>query len=540
MMNKDIKFGTKAKKGLRKGVNKIANAVKVTLGPQGRNVMMSAPFGGPGVTKDGVTVAKQINLKNPLENMGAQLVKSVASKTDDKAGDGTTTATVLAQYIVNAGLKLVAAGVNPMELKRGIDVTSGLIIKNLKENAEIIGDNTEQINQIAMISANNDEAIGTMIGEAYAKVGKDGVISVEESKTIETYIELTDGMELDSGYLSQYFVNAPGSMVQLEDVAILVCADKIDRMDLLMPALEKSVGKGHSLLIIADDIDAEVLQTLVINKMEAKVKVTAIKAPGYGERKADILEDIAILTGGRVMSKATGKHLNKVTDRDLGLCESIKSDYHTTTLVKSNGGKDLIEFRINELEAQKEKAENDYETEQYEKRIAKLKEGVGVIYVGAPSEVEAKEKRDRINDALNATKAALEEGIVCGGGVALLQASAILVYPKTLEKGELNGANLVIEACSAPIKQIAENAGESGAIVLNKVQTSRGVNFGFDAKREKYVKDMIKEGIIDPVKITRIALENAASIAGMILTTECTLTDIQEGQPKGNPNFPNF
>jgi chaperonin GroEL len=535
-MAKEIKYSDKAKKGLKRGVDKMANAVKVTLGPQGRNVMIDAPFGMPLIINDGVTVAKSIDLTDRLENMGAALVRGVASKTDEKAGDGTTTATVLAQVMVGEGLRAIAVGLNPIEVKRGMDKAVKAITENLLKLAHTIGTEGAEMQQVAMISANNDEEIGEMIGQAYSKVGKEGVISIEESTTTSTYVDLAEGMEFDSGYFSPYFVNTPDGEVHLKDVCILVAEEKIEKMEQIMSALEHSIGQGKALLIIAKDFDPEVVRTLIINKMEAQAAIAIVKSPGFGERKKDYLEDISIVVGGTIRSKQLNRFLSKTTKTDLGYCESVKIDYHKTTLVGGGGTKEMLDFRIKEIEAQKVTAENDYEKEQYDKRIAKLKNGVGVIYVGAPTEVEAKEKRERIKDALNATKAALQEGIVCGGGVALIQATqGISLDCNDAQKA---GVKIILKACEAPLKQIAENAGVNGEVVLNKVLEGP-TNSGYDAKENKYVKDMFKAGIIDPVKVTRIALENASSIAGMILTTECTLVDIVE-QNQPQPRLPNF
>ena len=537
-MAKEIKYSDKAKKGLKKGVDKIANAVKVTLGPQGRNVMIDAPFGMPLVINDGVTVAKSIDLPNRLENMGAALVRGVASKTDEKAGDGTTTATVLAQVMVKEGLKAVSVGMNPIEVKRGMDKAVKLVTEELLKIRKEISSEGSEMEQIAMISANNDVEIGAMIGEAYAKVGKDGVISIEESTTTSTYVDLAEGLEFDNGYLSPYFVNTPDGEVHLKDVCILVAEEKIEKMEQIMSTLEHSIGQGKALLIIAKDFDAEVIRTLIINKVEAGAGIALVKSPGFGERKKDLLEDISITVGGNIRTKALNRFLSKTVKADLGYCESVKLDYHKTTLVNGGGTKEMVNFRIKEIEAQKVTAENDYEKEQYDKRIAKLKNGVGIIYVGAPTEVEAKEKKERIKDALNATKAALQEGIVCGGGVALIQTSRGIII--NTNEAQQAGANIIIKACEAPLKQIAENAGVNGEVIFDKV-LGGALNSGYDAKENKYIKDMFKAGIIDPVKVTRIALENANSIAGMILTTECTLMDIIENQPQqGTPRLPNF
>jgi chaperonin GroEL len=537
-MAKEIKYDSKAKKGLKKGVDKIANAVKVTLGPQGRNVMIDAPFGMPLVINDGVTVAKSIELEDRLENMGAALVKGVASKTDTLVGDGTTTATVLAQVIVREGLKALSAEINPIEVKRGMDKAVKAIVYNLNQIKKEITEDGIEIKDIAMISANNDDEIGYMIALAYAKIGKDGVISIEESTTTSTYVDLAEGMEFDNGYFSPYFVNTPDGEVHLKDVRVLLSEEKIEKMEQIMSTLEASIGQGKALLIIAKDFDPEVTRTLIINKMEAGAAIALVKSPGFGERKRDLLEDISISLGGSVRNKDLNKFLSKTTLKDLGQCESVKIDYHKTTLIGGNSKKEMVDFRIKEIEAQKVNAENDYEKEQFDKRIAKLKNGVGVIYVGAPSEVEAKEKKERIKDALNSTKAALQEGIVCGGGVALIQASCKVNLD--LNPAQMVGVKIILKACKEPLKQIAENAGANGEVVLAKVLEGT-MNSGFDAKENIYVNDMFEAGIIDPVKVTISALESANSIAGMILTTECVLVDIVETNPKqATPRLPKF
>jgi chaperonin GroEL len=523
-MAKDIKFGNKAKKQLNKGVNKLANAVKVTLGPQGRNVMMERPFGSPLVTKDGVTVARDILIPDHLQNMGTQFVKDAASKTNEKTGDGTTTATVLVQAIVNEGFRLIASGANPIEVKRGITIAANALIEQLKLIAKEIGNSGEEINQIAHISSNSDNIIGGMIGEAYAKVGKEGVISVEESKDTTTYVELTDGMLFHSGFIHPYFVNTQSGEVHLSDVNILITEDKITHFNsALTKIMDKSIGEGKSLLIIGD-VEGQALETILINKMEGNMKICVVKAPGFGERKLDLMEDIAVVTGAKIVSKNKGHYLNKFTENDFGTCKSIKVDYHDTTLVDSGGSPEVIGFRIGEIKEQRKNAENQYEEEQFDIRVASLKGGVGVIYVGAPSEAEMKEKKARIEDAKNATKAALEEGIVCGGGVALLQVAKLCDF--SIYTGDKKiGIDIVLKAIESPIRLISENAGEEGSVIVNAVLKSKLINYGYDAKDNKFVKDMIKAGIIDPVKVTRIALENAASAAGMLLTTECTLVN---------------
>jgi len=527
---KDIKFGNKAKKELRKGVNKLANSVSVTLGPQGRTVMMERPFGDPLVTKDGVTVAREVLLESRLQNMGAQFVKSAASKTNDKAGDGTTTATVLAQAIINAGLKMIAAGAHPTEVQRGIKHAAEIIILNLKELAVEVGNTGKEIAQIAHISSNSDELIGSMIGEAYGKVGKEGVISVEQSKNTTTYVEMTEGMQINSGYYHPYFVNTQDGTVKHEEVSILILEDKLTKFDKsITRVLDMSIGESKSLLIIGD-VEGQALETIIVNRQEGNMKICIVKGPGFGDRKKDLLEDIATVTGGKVISKAKGKPLHKLIASDLGTCDAIKADYHDTTLVGCHGTKEMIGFRVGEIKAQKEHAENDYEKEQFDKRVASLIGGVGVIYVGAPSEVEMKEKMARVEDAKNATKAALEEGIVCGGGVALLQAAGLSDF--TASGDQKIGVDIVLKAIEAPLRKISENAGEEGSVIVNAIYKSKAMNYGYDAKNNAFVKDMIKAGIIDPVKVTRVALENAASAAGMLLTTECTIVTKMVGQPQ--------
>lgn len=538
-MAKEIKFDIDAREGLKKGVDKLANAVKVTLGPQGRNVLIQSHFGSPHVTKDGVTVARTIKLKDPLEDMGAELVKGVASKTNDKAGDGTTTATVLAQAIVAEGLRNVAAGANPMELKIGIDKAVKYVVEQLDKNTKKITNKGDEIRQIATISANNDSSIGDMIGEAFEKVGVDGVISIETSKTVETYVEVVEGMQFDRGFVSPYFANNERMQCKMENVSVLIYNGTISAQHEIVPVLEKTVGKGKSLLIIADAIEGKALQTLVVNKLEAGLKVCAVRTPGYGDAKIANLEDIAALTGGQVVSESKGNALARVTEGMLGKCASIVSTMDDTTIIGGEGESEMIEFRIEELKAQREHAENDYEKQRFDTRIAKLIGGVGVIYVGAVSEVEMKEKKDRIEDAKNATKAALQEGVVPGGGIALIQSLPFVFDMKDFTEQEIIGAKIVSNAIEQPLRTIANNAGFDGSVVLDKVMTSKKSNFGFNAKTGEYVDDMFKEGIIDPKKVTRIALENAASIAGMLLTTECTLYENPEDKDptKGLPHF---
>jgi chaperonin GroEL len=529
-MAKDIKFDIESRDGIKRGVDALANAVKVTLGPKGRNVIISKSFGAPTVTKDGVTVAKEIELENPLENMGAQMVKEVASKTNDLAGDGTTTATVLAQAIVKEGLKNVAAGANPMDLKRGIDKAVLAITEELSKQSKKVGDSSEQIKQVASISANNDDLIGDLIAQAFSKVGKEGVITVEEAKGTETTVEVVEGMQFDRGYLSPYFVTDSEKMTaDLEDPYILICDKKISTMKDLLPVLEPVAKAGKPLLIIAEDVDGEALATLVVNKLRGSLKIAAVKAPGFGDRRKAMLEDIAILTGGTVISEERGFTLENATIEQLGTAEKISIDKDNTTIVNGAGKNDMIKNRVNQIKAQIETTTSDYDKEKLQERLAKLAGGVAVLYVGAASEVEMKEKKDRVDDALHATRAAVEEGIVAGGGVALVRAKKALEKIKTENTDEATGVNIVDRAIEAPLRIIVENAGNEGSVVLNKVLEGKN---GFDAKSEKYV-DMLKAGIIDPKKVTRIALENAASVAGMILTTECALVDIKEENDGG-------
>ncbi len=531
-MAKDIKYNIEARDGIKRGVDALANAVKVTLGPKGRNVIISKSFGAPVVTKDGVTVAKEIELEDPLENMGAQMVKEVASKTNDLAGDGTTTATVLAQAIVKEGLKNVAAGANPMDLKRGIDKAVLAITENLAKQTKEIGNSSEKIKQVASISANNDDLIGELIAQAFQKVGKDGVITVEEAKGTETHVDVVEGMQFDRGYLSPYFVtNSEKMTTTLEDPYILLYDKKISSMKDLLPILEPVAQSGKPLLIIAEDVDGEALATLVVNKLRGSLKIAAVKAPGFGDRRKAMLEDIAILTGGTVISEERGFSLENATLEQLGTAEKIAIDKDNTTIVNGAGDNVAIKERVNQIKAQIETTTSDYDKEKLQERLAKLAGGVAVLYVGAPSEVEMKEKKDRVDDALNATRAAIEEGIVAGGGVALVSAKQVLVNLKSVNADEATGIQIVNRAIEAPLRIIVENAGGEGSVVINKVMEGK-TNYGYDAKTNTFV-DMLKAGIIDPKKVTRIALENAASIAGMILTTECALIDIKEDNPAG-------
>jgi len=536
-MAKDIKFDIEARDGLKRGVDALANAVKVTLGPKGRNVTISKSFGGPTVTKDGVTVAKEVELKDPLENMGAQMVKEVASKTNDLAGDGTTTATVLAQAIVKEGLKNVAAGANPMDLKRGIDKAVEAIVADLGKQAKEVGSSTEKIKQVASISANNDEVIGELIATAFGKVGKEGVITVEEAKGTDTYVDVVEGMQFDRGYLSPYFVTNPEKMnVELENPYILLYDKKVSSLKELLPVLEPVAQSGKPLLIIAEDVDGEALSTLVVNKLRGALKIAAVKAPGFGDRRKAMLEDIAILTGGTVIAEESGYTLENATLEMLGTAEKVSIDKDNTTIVNGAGNGDLIKNRVNQIKAQMETTTSDYDREKLQERLAKLAGGVAVLYVGAASEVEMKEKKDRVDDALHATRAAVEEGIVAGGGVALLRAKNVLAALKADNADEATGIQIVSRAVEAPLRTIVENAGLEGSVVVAKVAEGKG-DFGYNAKTDEYV-DMLKAGIIDPKKVTRVALENAASVAGMILTTECALVDIKEenaggGMPMG-------
>ena len=531
-MAKDIKFDIEARDGLKRGVDALANAVKVTLGPKGRNVIISKSFGGPTVTKDGVSVAKEIELKDALENMGAQMVKEVASKTNDLAGDGTTTATVLAQAIVKEGLKNVAAGANPMDLKRGIDKAVEAIVTDLGKQAKEVGSSTEKIKQVASISANNDEVVGDLIAQAFGKVGKEGVITVEEAKGTDTYVDVVEGMQFDRGYLSPYFVtNAEKMEVELDHPYILLYDKKVSSLKELLPVLEPVAQSGKPLLIIAEDVDGEALSTLVVNKLRGALKIAAVKAPGFGDRRKAMLEDIAILTGGTVIAEESGYTLENASLEMLGTAEKVTIDKDNTTLVNGAGNAEMIKNRVNQIKAQIETTTSDYDKEKLQERLAKLAGGVAVLYVGAASEVEMKEKKDRVDDALHATRAAVEEGIVAGGGVALLRAKSALAGLKSENADEATGIQIVARAIESPLRTIVENAGLEGSVIVAKVAEGSG-DFGYNAKTDEYV-DMLKAGIIDPKKVTRVALENAASVAGMILTTECALVDIKEDAPSG-------
>ncbi|WP_298760701.1 chaperonin GroEL [uncultured Psychroserpens sp.] len=531
-MAKDIKFDIEARDGLKRGVDALANAVKVTLGPKGRNVIISRSFGAPQVTKDGVSVAKEIELENELENMGAQMVKEVASKTNDLAGDGTTTATVLAQAIVKEGLKNVAAGANPMDLKRGIDKAVEAIVNDLDKQSKKVGNSSEMIKQVASISANNDNTIGDLIAKAFDKVGKEGVITVEEAKGTDTYVDVVEGMQFDRGYLSPYFVTDSDKMIaDLENPYILLFDKKISNLQEILPILEPVAQSGRPLLIIAEDVEGQALATLVVNKLRGGLKIAAVKAPGFGDRRKAMLEDIAILTGGTVISEERGFSLENADLSMLGTAESVMIDKDNTTIVNGSGKSSDIKARVNQIKAQIETTTSDYDKEKLQERLAKLAGGVAVLYVGAASEVEMKEKKDRVDDALHATRAAVEEGIVAGGGVALVRAIKVLEKITTENLDETTGIQIVARAIESPLRTIVENAGGEGSVVINKVLEGKK-DFGFDAKTETYV-DMLKAGIIDPKKVTRIALENAASVSGMILTTECALVDIKEEAPAG-------
>jgi chaperonin GroEL len=533
-MAKKIQFDIEAREGLKKGVDALANAVKVTLGPKGRNVIIGKSFGGPQVTKDGVTVAKEIELEDALQNMGAQMVKEVASKTNDLAGDGTTTATILAQAIVNEGLKNVTAGANPMDLKRGVDKAVKSVVEFLNKSAQTVGNSSEKIKQIASISANNDNDIGELITQAFEKVGKEGVITVEEAKGTDTYVDVVEGMQFDRGYLSPYFVtNSEKMEADLENPHILLYDKKISAMKDLLPILEPVAQSGKPLLIIAEDVDGEALATLVVNKLRGALKIAAVKAPGFGDRRKAMLEDIAILTGATVISEERGFNLENTTLEMLGTSERVTIDKDNTTIVNGSGKKDDIKARVNQIKAQIETTTSDYDKEKLQERLAKLAGGVAVLYVGAASEVEMKEKKDRVDDALHATRAAVEEGIVAGGGVALLRSRSKLDSLKANNDDEATGIQIISRALESPLRTIVENAGGEGSVVVSKVIEGKD-SFGYDAKSDKYV-DLFKSGIIDPKKVTRIALENAASVAGMILTTECALVDIKEDTPAAPP-----
>ncbi|MFB5945750.1 chaperonin GroEL [Albibacterium profundi] len=536
-MAKEVKYNIDARDALKKGVDTLANAVKVTLGPKGRNVIIEKKFGSPAITKDGVTVAKEIDLKEPMENMGAQMVKEVASKTADQAGDGTTTATVLAQAIVTAGIKNVAAGANPMDLKRGIDKAVSAVVNSLQSQSQTVGEDNNKIKQVASISANNDEVIGTLIAEAMNKVGKDGVITVEEAKGTETEVKTVEGMQFDRGYLSPYFVTDTDKMeVELESPYILIYDKKISNMKELLPILEKQVQTGKPLLIIAEDLDGEALATLVVNKIRGSLKVAAVKAPGFGDRRKAMLEDIAILTGGTVISEERGFKLENAELESLGQAEKVVIDKDNTTMINGSGSTDEIKARVNQIKAQIESTTSDYDREKLQERLAKLAGGVAVLYVGAATEVEMKEKKDRVDDALHATRAAVEEGIVAGGGVAFIRSIEALADLKGENEDETTGINIIKRAIEEPLRQICNNAGVEGSIVVQKVREGKE-DYGYNARNDVY-ENLIGAGVIDPTKVSRVALENAASIAAMLLTTEVVLADEPEEDKGGAAGAP--
>ncbi|WP_443945313.1 chaperonin GroEL [Pedobacter sp. AW1-32] len=534
-MSKQVKYNVEARDALKRGVDILANAVKVTLGPKGRNVIIDKKFGSPAITKDGVSVAKEIELKDAVENMGAQMVKEVASKTADIAGDGTTTATVLAQAIITTGIKNVAAGANPMDLKRGIDKAVAAVVENLKSQSQAVGDDNNKIKQVASISANNDEVIGSLIAEAMGKVGKDGVITVEEAKGTETEVKTVEGMQFDRGYLSPYFVtNADKMEAELDNPYILIYDKKISNMKELLPVLEKTVQTGKPLVIISEDLDGEALATLVVNKIRGSLKVVAVKAPGFGDRRKAMLEDIAILTGGIVVSEERGYKLENADLTYLGSAEKVVVDKDNTTVINGSGNSDDIKSRVSQIKAQIETTTSDYDKEKLQERLAKLAGGVAVLYVGAASEVEMKEKKDRVDDALHATRAAVEEGIVAGGGVAFIRAVASLAELKGSNEDENTGIQIIRRAIEEPLRQICENAGIEGSIVVQKVKEGTA-DFGYNARTDVY-ENLIGAGVIDPTKVSRVALENAASIAAMLLTTEVVLAD--EPEEGGSPAMP--
>ncbi|MBX2902894.1 MAG: chaperonin GroEL [Chitinophagales bacterium] len=529
-MAKNILFEKDARDKLKSGVDKLANAVKVTLGPKGRNVVIDKKFGAPQITKDGVTVAKEIELEDAIENMGAQMTKEVASKTADQAGDGTTTATVLAQAIVGPGLKTLASGANPMDLKRGIDKAVKVVVENLKSISENVGKDNKKIEQVATISANNDNEIGKMIADAMVKVTTEGVITVEEAKGTETYVDVVEGMQFDRGYLSPYFVtNAEAMEAELEHPYILIYDKKISNMRELLPILEKTAQAGRPLLIISEEVEGEALATLVVNKLRGTLRVAAVKAPGFGDRRKEMLKDIAILTGGIAISEEQGYKLENADLSYLGQAEKVTVDKDNTTIVNGKGDKDQIVARVNEIKAQVEKTTSDYDREKLQERLAKLSGGVAVIYVGAPTEVEMKEKKDRVDDALHATRAAVEEGIVPGGGVAYIRATGALEKLKGDNDDENTGIQIVKRAIEEPLRTIVANAGLEGSIVVQKVKEGKG-DYGYNARTDEY-EDLKKAGVIDPTKVSRVALENAASIASMLLTTEAVIVDKKEDKP---------
>lgn len=529
-MAKEILFNIDARDQLKKGVDQLANAVKVTLGPKGRNVIIDKKFGAPQITKDGVSVAKEIELENAIENMGAQLVKEVASKTGDDAGDGTTTATVLAQAIVNVGLKNVTAGANPMDLKRGIDKAVEAIVNNIASQSQTVGDNYDKIEQVATISANNDPKIGKLIADAMRKVSKDGVITIEEAKGTETTIEIVEGMQFDRGYISPYFVTNTEKMeVEMESPQILIYDKKISNLKELLPILEPAVQNGKPILIIAEDVESEALTTLVVNRLRSQLKICAVKAPGFGDRRKEMLEDIAILTGGTVISEEKGIKLENATLEMLGTAEKVTIDKDNTTIVNGAGEKETIETRIGQIKSQIATTTSDYDKEKLQERLAKLSGGVAVLYVGAASEVEMKEMKDRVDDALSATRAAIEEGIVPGGGIAYIRAIGALDTITADNDDQITGIEIIKKAIEEPLRQIVANAGKEGAVVVQKVKEGKA-DYGYNARNDQY-ENLFEVGVVDPAKVTRVALENAASIAGMFLTTECVIADIKEDEP---------
>lgn len=536
-MAKQIVFNNDAREQLRKGVDALANAVKVTLGPKGRNVVIDKKFGAPQVTKDGVTVAKEIELEDGIENMGAQMVKEVASKTNDQAGDGTTTATVLAQAIVNTGLKNVTAGANPMDLKRGIDKAVAAIVADIKAQSQEVGGDINKIRQVATISANNDSTIGDIIAEAMEKVTKDGVITIEDAKGIDTSVKVVEGMQFDRGYISPYFVTDTEKMeCTYDNPFILIFDKKISTMKDLLPVLEKVVNTGRPLLIIAEDVESEALATLVVNRLRGSLKIAAVKAPGFGDRRKEMLEDIAILTGGTVISEEKGYKLEDADLSMLGQSEKISIDKDNTTIVSGKGDSEMIKARVGQIKAQIEKTTSDYDREKLQERLAKLAGGVAVIYVGAASEVEMKEKKDRFDDALHATRAAVEEGIIPGGGTAFIRAAEKLNSVKADNEDEKLGIEIIRRAIEEPLRMIVANAGLEGSVIVNEVKNGKG-DYGYNARSEKY-ENLFQSGVIDPAKVTRVALQNAASIAGMLLTTECVMCDIKEPEPAAPAGAP--
>ena len=529
-MAKEIKFEIKAREELKKGVDALADAVKVTLGPKGRNVIIEKKFGAPHITKDGVSVAREVSLEDPFQNMGAQLVKEVASKTGDDAGDGTTTATVLAQAIINVGLKNVAAGANPMDIKRGIDKAVGAVVEGIKAQAEPVGDDFDKIESVARVSANNDEAIGRLIAEAMKKVKKEGVITVDEAKGTETTVDIVEGMQFDRGFISAYFITNPDKLeCVMENPYILIYDKKVSNLKDILPILEACAQSGRALLIIAEDVEQEALATLVVNRLRAGLKVCAVKAPGFGDRRKEMLEDIAILTGGMVISEEKGMKLESATIEMLGRAEKVTVNKENTTIVNGAGSKEQIEGRVAQIKAQIEQTKSDYDREKLQERLAKLAGGVAVLHIGAPSEVEMKEKKDRVDDALSATRAAIAEGIVPGGGVAYIRCIAALEGLKGDNDDECTGIAIVKRAIEEPLRQIVANAGVEGAVVVQKVKDG-SADFGYNARTDKY-ENLLAAGVIDPAKVTRVALENAASIAGMMLTTECVIADKPEENP---------